>query len=84
MVDSADPNNEFAFKHIAKEYITPEFFFESGTAIEPQTVVAAITPIVQEAAAIVPEIESSPSTPAQKETLLEEVEDVVQAIEDIL
>jgi hypothetical protein len=33
IVDSADPDNNFAFKAIAKEYVTPEFFFEAGTAI---------------------------------------------------
>jgi len=32
IVDSADP--EFGFKKIAKQYITPTFFFESGTAID--------------------------------------------------
>jgi len=84
VVDSAEPNNEFAFKHISSQYITPEFFFESGTAVDPQTVVAAVAPIVQEAAAIVPEIESAPATPAQKETLTEEVEDIVEIIEEIL
>jgi hypothetical protein len=80
VVDSADPENEFAFKHIATEYITPEFFFESGAALLP----AALAPIVQEAAAIVPEIESAPATPAQKETLLEQVEGIVQDIEEII
>lgn len=44
VVDSADPNNEFAFKHILAQYITPMFFFEAGTAIDlPPTVKKALT-----------------------------------------
>jgi hypothetical protein len=44
VVDSADPQNEFAFKHILAHYITPTFFFESGTAIDlPPAVKQALT-----------------------------------------
>jgi hypothetical protein len=44
IIDSADPNDAFAIKTIAKEYITPEFFFEAGTAIDlPPAVKKALT-----------------------------------------
>lgn len=33
IVDSADPDDAMAFKYINKKFITPEFFFESGTAV---------------------------------------------------
>ena len=42
IVDSADPSNDFAFKKIAKQYITAEFIIESGTAID-------LPPVVQQA-----------------------------------
>src|SRR5579862_1978632 len=43
-IDSADPNDAFALKRIAKQYITPEFFFEAGTAIDlPPVVKTALT-----------------------------------------
>ena len=44
VVDSADPNDAFAFKHILAKYITSEFFFEAGTAIDlPSKVKTALT-----------------------------------------
>jgi hypothetical protein len=42
IIDSADPDDAFAIKAISKQYITPEFFFESGTAVD-------LPPIVQKA-----------------------------------
>jgi hypothetical protein len=44
IIDSAEPNNEFALKTIGKQYITSEFFFESGTAVDlPAIVKQALT-----------------------------------------
>jgi hypothetical protein len=44
VVDSAEPENQFAFKHILGQYITPAFFFEAGTAIDlPPAVKQALT-----------------------------------------
>lgn len=44
IIDSAEPDNAFAIKTIAKMYITPEFFFESGTAVDlPPIVKQALT-----------------------------------------
>ena len=34
VLDSADPADQFAVKHIAKQYITPTFIRESGTALD--------------------------------------------------
>jgi hypothetical protein len=34
VLDSADPNDAFSRKRIHASYITPQFFFETGTAIE--------------------------------------------------
>jgi len=34
VIDSADPFDQFAVKLIDKKYVTPEFFFESGTAVD--------------------------------------------------
>lgn len=62
----------------------PMPFFNGQYADEISAIPAAVTPVVQEAAAIIPEIASSPATPEQKETLLEEVEEVVKDVEEIL
>jgi hypothetical protein len=44
VIDSAEPNNEFALKHILTQYITPQFFFEAGSAIDlPPVVKQALT-----------------------------------------
>lgn len=44
IIDWADPNNAFSIKTIEKQYITPEFIFESGTAIDlPPAVKQALT-----------------------------------------
>lgn len=34
VIDSADPDDTHAFKFIAKQYITPQFILESGTAVD--------------------------------------------------
>jgi hypothetical protein len=44
IVDSADPTDADAFKKIAKQYITPQFFYEAGTGIDlPPAVKTALT-----------------------------------------
>jgi hypothetical protein len=44
IIDSADPNDPWAIKTIDKKYITSQFFFESGTAIDlPPAVKQALT-----------------------------------------
>ena len=44
VIDSAEPNNAFAIKMINKQYITSQFFFESGTAIDlPPNLKQALT-----------------------------------------
>jgi hypothetical protein len=82
VIDSAEPNDSLAIKYINERYITPEFFFESGTALDMP--VAQLQLIVQQSSAAVEAITESPAPVAQKETLLEEVEQVVQAVEEVL
>ena len=44
VIDSADPSDENAFKFVNKEYILPQFFVESGTAVDiPPSVHQALT-----------------------------------------
>jgi len=68
IVDSADPSDAFAFKKIAKKYVTPTFFFESGTAIDlpPEQVQA----LIQQSAAVVQEVSVAPIPPAEKSNIL--------------
>lgn len=42
VIDSADPNDAQAVKTILKEYITPQFFFEAGTAVDLPPSVQAV------------------------------------------
>jgi hypothetical protein len=83
VIDSAEPNETFSRKMILKQYITPRFFLESGTALDipPPSVVA---PIVQETAEIVQEVSVSPAPAQEKETLFDEVKEAVEAVESIL
>lgn len=44
VIDSADPDDANAIKHIANEYIQPQFIVEAGTAVNlPPSVVQALT-----------------------------------------
>jgi hypothetical protein len=52
VIDSADPNDAFALKRIHANYITPQFFFETGTAIELPPAVK--TALVNSTAAPIP------------------------------
>jgi hypothetical protein len=68
VIDSADPNPQFAVKMIAKQYVTPQFFFESGTAVD-------IPPSVQ-AVATHPTL-----TPEQKASIIQTIlNDIEQAV----
>lgn len=81
-IDSAEPISNFAVKMIAKQYITPEFFYESGTALDVP--VAQLQQIVSQAAQTAEKIPQSDGTPSQKESLLEKVDEIVEDIEKIL
>ena len=53
VVDSAEPNIDYIFKRIDQKYITPQFFFESGTGIDAtqiKQIVTAASEISQEIA----------------------------------
>jgi hypothetical protein len=81
IIDSADPNDALAVKMIAKQYITPTFIYESGTAIDPALAQAIKSAIVTDAAAVVQAIATDTQTPIpQKESVLEVIEEVVEAI----
>lgn len=68
IVDSADPDDTNAFKFIAKEYITPTFFYEAGTAIDLSPSVKAI--------AIHPTL-----TPEEKTSIIQQIlTDISQAV----
>jgi hypothetical protein len=81
VIDSADPDNAFAVKMINKEYVTPRFVIESGTAIDPATANAIKSAIVTDSAAVVQDVAQDTQTPAaEKETILEEIEEVIETI----
>jgi len=81
VIDSADPDDAFAVKMIAKQYITSEFILESGTAIDPATAQAIKSAIVSHSATVVQDVAQDSQMPApQKETILEEIEEAVEAI----
>jgi hypothetical protein len=68
IIDSAEPNNEFALKHIATEYINPSFFFESGTAVDVPTSVQQV-------------IQNSAIIPTQKTALISQIiADISEAV----
>ena len=81
IIDSAEPDDAFAVKMIEKEYVTPKFILESGTAIDPATAQAIKSTIVTDAAAVVQDVAQDTQTPVpQKLTILEEIEEAVEAI----
>jgi len=68
VLDSAEPNDALAIKHIARSYITPTFILESGTAVD-------IPPSVKQIATT-PEL-----TPEQKTSLIQTIlGDIEQAV----
>jgi hypothetical protein len=82
VVDSAEPNLAYSLKHIDQKYLTPEFFFELGTAVDAlpveQEIVTDTTDAVQDVA------EDTQAPPVEKETLLQDIEEVVEKIETAL
>lgn len=71
IIDSADPNPDFIFKRIDQKYITPEFVFESGTAIDALPTEQAIVSDVSQA---VTDIATDPTAPVSvKLNLLDEI-----------
>lgn len=82
VIDSADPNDAFAVKTIAWQYITPKFIIESGTAVDMAVVTQAVTNVVSQATNIVTQINNAPDmTHGQKLSLLQELSQAIQAIE---
>lgn len=68
VVDSADPNTAQALKYIGKQYITAEFFFEAGTAVDLPPSVQAI-------------VQHPTLTPQEKMTLIQQIiADMAQAV----
>lgn len=80
VVDSADPEDAHALKHIDKQYITPTFFYEAGTAIDALQFAQATQQIVNTTAAVTQEVVTAPITPAQKSSLLDGIAQVLQSI----
>jgi hypothetical protein len=81
IIDSADPNNAFGVKMIAKEYVIPKFILESGTAIDPATAQAIKSTIVSDSATVVQDVaEDTQISAPQKESILEEVEEIIESI----
>lgn len=79
VIDSADPNPAFAVKMINKQYIIPQFFYESGTALDVP--LAQLQAIVSQASQVAAQIPQSDATVPQKESLLEDIEEIVEDVE---
>jgi hypothetical protein len=82
VIDSAEPNPAFAVKMIHKQYITPVFIIESGTAVDLAVVQQAVAQVVTQASSIVTQINNSPDMPhTQKLSLLQELAEGLAAVE---
>jgi hypothetical protein len=82
VVDSAEPNLAYSLKHIDQKYLTSEFFFELGTAVDALPVEQQTVSDASEAVQDVTEDTQAPA--AEKETLLQEIEQVVEEIETVI
>jgi hypothetical protein len=82
VVDSAEPNLAYSRKHIDQKYLTSEFFFELGTAVDALPVEHQIVTDASEAVQDV--AEDTQASPVEKETLLQEIEEVVEKIETVI
>jgi len=81
-IDSADPNPAFWIKTIAKQYITPQFIRESGTAVDAAVVQQAVQQVVNQASVIVTQINNAPDmSHPQKLSLLQELAAGLKLIE---
>jgi hypothetical protein len=82
IIDSADPNDTFSIKMIAKQYIRPEFILESGTAVDMAAVTQAVQQVVTQASSIVTQINNAPDMPhPQKLSLLQELAEGLKLVE---
>jgi hypothetical protein len=79
-IDSAEPNPALWVKMVNKKYITSVFILESGTAIDPAQAQAIKSAIVQDSAAVVQDVAQDPIPVPQKESILEEIVDVVEEL----
>jgi hypothetical protein len=81
VIDSADPLPSCAVKTIHKQFITPQFFFESGTAIDPVQAEAIKAAIVSNAATIVHEVADDTQMPvATKKNILQQIIDILKQL----
>jgi hypothetical protein len=62
IVDSAESDPRFVLKFIDKKYLTPQFIFESGTAIDAQEFNQAIQAAVNTTELIIKEIQTQPTS----------------------
>ena len=82
VIDSAEPDSQFAVKKILKAYITPEFIMESGTAVDMTAVQQTVQQVVTQASSIVTQINNAPDMPhVQKLSLLQELAEGLKLIE---
>jgi hypothetical protein len=82
VVDSADPNPQFAVKKISTQYITPAFICESGTAVDMAAVQQTVQQVVTQASNIMTQINNAPDMPhVQKLSLLQQLAAGLKAIE---
>jgi hypothetical protein len=82
VVDSAEPNLAYSLKHIDQRYLTSLFFFELGTAVDALPIE---TQIVSDTGQVVPDVaQDTQDTPAEKKTLLGELEEIVEDIETVI
>jgi hypothetical protein len=78
VIDSADPSDEFAFKHIAIEYITPTFFFESGTAVDPLPIEQQVVEKSASVVSLISQATDQQIPHAEKLQILTEIEQFIQ------
>jgi hypothetical protein len=83
IIDSAEPTDALAVKIIHKQYIVPEFIIESGAATDALPPAVA-EPIIQSASEAVQETVQTPAPAPQKQTILSEIEEVVEAVESLI
>lgn len=82
IIDSADPNPAYRVKLIDQKYVTPTFFIESGTATD---ILPLLQKVVSDSAEAVQDVaQDSQATTPQKETLLQEIEEVLEDIEQAI
>jgi hypothetical protein len=71
VVDSADPNDAFAFKKIAKQYINSKFILEAGTAIDLPP--AQVQALIKQSASVAQQVVASNIPATQKIDILTKI-----------